>query len=229
MATNKKLPAHLTQYQHAIVAIDTVVFSMIKGELMVLLLKITRDVFKGKWAIPGGLILPQENLEQAVERHLLYKTGFKKPYIEQLYTFADVNRDPRGRVVSVAHLVLTADQDHKLVTGSEYGDIKWFKVNELPPLAYDHKDVIMTGLERLRAKLGYTNIAQHLLPPTFALSDLQSVYESVLSRKLDKRNFRKKILSLDIVEKTDKKIVGSFRPAELYRFKSKKSRIVEIL
>jgi 8-oxo-dGTP diphosphatase len=195
----------------------------------VLLLKIVRAPFTNKWAVPGGLILPTENLDQGVERHLNSKTGLKGVYSEQLYTFGEVHRDRRGRVVSVAYLSLLNDSAQKIKTTADYSDSAWFDVKKLPELAYDHKEIITRALERLRGKLSYTNIAQHLLPKQFTLTELQTIYELILSEKFDKRNFRKKILSLGILEESSKKVRGAFRPAQLYSFKSKNVKIVEIL
>ncbi len=197
---------------------------------MTLLLKLTRPPFEKAWALPGGLITPTENLEEAVVRHIDYKTGLKDLFSEQLYTFSDIGRDPRGRVVSVAHLALLGNAETaSLSLAPEYGAIEWFDTAKLPELAYDHAAIIETARERLKAKLGYTNIAQHLLPASFSLSDLQKAYEIVLGHPLDKRNFRKKLLALDIITEATGKSTGAFRPAQLYRFKDKKAKIIEIL
>lgn len=226
MSNNKK---YLTLFKHAIVAVDTVIFSVYENKLFVLLLEIIHSDFKNKWALPGGLILPTENLEEGVQRHLLVKTGLRDVYFEQLYTFSEIDRDPRGRVVSSAYLSLLSDYEKKIKTSKDYSDIKWFDIKKLPPLAYDHKKIIIKALERLKGKLSYTNIAQYLLPKEFTLSDLQHVYETILDKELDKRNFRKKVLSLGIIEKTKKKTLGAFRPAQLYCFNSKQVKIVEML
>ncbi len=219
----------INQFQHAIVAVDTVIFRIYKGSLQTLLLELTREPYIGAWAVPGGLIVPQENIEQSVVRHLENKTGLKEVYSEQLATFGDIERDPRGRVVSVAYLALVAEAPNGLQTISDYSDIKWFAVDQLPILAYDHKKIISMALERLRAKVSYTNIAQHLLKKEFTLTELQLVYEIILGRSFDKRNFRKKILSLDIVKETKRKVTGAFRPATLYVFKHKNIKIIEVL
>lgn len=219
----------INQFQHAIVAVDTVIFRIYKGSLQTLLLELTREPYIGSWAVPGGLIVSQENIEQSVVRHLENKTGLKEVYSEQLATFGDIDRDPRGRVVSVAYLSLVAEAPNDLQTISDYSDIKWFAVDKLPTLAYDHKKIISMALERLQAKLSYTNIAQHLLKKEFTLTELQQAYEIILGRSFDKRNFRKKILSLDIVKETKRKVTGAFRPATLYVFKNKNVKIIEVL
>lgn len=228
MKSNNTIKA-LQSFKHAIVAVDSVIFTIKDDALQVLLLKVIRKPLTNKWVVPGGLVLPQENLDKAVNRHIVNKTGIKKIYTEQLYTFGEINRDPRGRVVSVAYFSLLADSETNVSTINDYSNIEWFDIKKLPSLGYDHKEIIVKALKRLRAKIGYTNIAQYLLAPAFTLSDLQTVYELILGHSLDKRNFRKKILSLDIIENSNKKIAGSFRPAVLYRFKSKKTEIVEIL
>ncbi len=229
MKKEKKLIAPLQPFRHAIVAVDLVIFGLNDKGLVTLLLKAARPPFAGKWVLPGGLVGPMENLEEAVERHIQEKTGLKKVYVEQLATYGETKRDPRGRVVSVAHLALVVDTSAPIAKNDDYEAIAWHDVKKLPPLGYDHAEMIALARRRLQAKLGYMNIAQFLLPPSFTLSDLQHVYETVLGQTLDKRNFRKKILSLDIVEKLDKKVSGAFRPAELYSFTHKKPRIVEIL
>lgn len=228
MKSQKTIRA-LQSYKHAIVAVDSVIFAIKDNALKVLLLKVIRKPFTNKWVVPGGLVLPQENLEKAVSRHITNKTGLSKVYTEQLYTFGEINRDPRGRVVSVAYVSLLADSESKINTIKDYSEIQWFDIKKLPALGYDHKEIISNATKRLGAKIGYTNIAQYLLPDTFTLSDLQTVYQLILGHSLDKRNFRKKILSLDIIENSNKKVAGSFRPAALYHFKTKKSQIVEIL
>lgn len=229
MKQQSSLIAPLRRFQHAIVAVDLVIFALRGNSVMVLLLKAKLPPFSGSWVLPGGLVAPDENFDQAVMRHLKDKTGLKKVYAEQLYTFGECERDPRGRVVSVAYLAMLPNIDDVLESSANYEAIEWHDIKKMPPLGYDHADMIALALHRLQSKLGYMNIAQYLLPSSFTLSELQALYETVLGRSLDKRNFRKKILSLDLVEKLDKKSSGSFRPAELYRFSHKKPRVVEIL
>ena len=226
MTKTSKSPHKL---RFAILATDTVLFSKDQGGLKVLLMKVDRPPFYVQhWGVPGGLIHPKETADEAAKRHLWEKAGAKKfVHIEQLYTFSALDRDPRGRVVSVAYLALTPTTDIVRRGGSE---VRWFSVENLPKLAYDHKDIIRTAIERVRSKLAYTNIAFGLLPEEFTLGELQRLYEVVLRRRFDKRNFRKKLFSLKLVVGTKKKKrAGRSRPAELYRFSERRHKVVGIL
>ena len=219
-------PPHKLKF--AIIATDTVLLSVERGGLKVLLMEVDRPPFyTQRWGVPGGLIHPKETADQAARRHLWEKAGAKFAYIEQLYTFSALDRDPRGRVVSVAYLAFTPTTDIAKRQGSE---VRWYSVEHLPKLAYDHREVIQTAIERLRSKLAYTNVAFGLLPEEFTLSELQRLYEVILGRRVDKRNFRKKLFQLKLVVGTKKKKrAGRSRPAELYRFVERKHKIVEIL
>ncbi len=218
------------KYEFAVIATDVVIFTVKDGQLQVLLIKMKKAPFTGKWAVPGGLVRGNESVEAAALRQLLSKTGVGDVYLEQLYTFGDVGRDPFGRVVSVAYFALIPNAGMKIFTTDEYEDIAWFPVNKLPVLAYDHDKVIKTAVSRLRSKLEYTNVVYSLLPANFTLSELQEAYEVILGRKLDKRNFRKKILSLGLIKKTGKKRLGGVgQPAELFCFAKRKPQNVEML
>jgi 8-oxo-dGTP diphosphatase len=211
----------------AVLAVDTVLFCIRDGVLQVLLIPVVIPQFKGKKGLPGGLIDSMETAEEAVRRHILEKGGIKSAYLEQLYTFSEVNRDPRGRVVSVAYIgCMPADKLFTLPEG-----VLWKPVNRVGELAYDHNDIVRTAHERLRARIGYTNIICNLLPKEFTLTQLQQAYETILGHSLDKRNFRKKILyELKLVKGTGKKQEGvKNRPAELYRFVSIDLEEAEIL
>ncbi len=180
--------------------------------------------------MPGGLVKANKSVDNSAKRNLNSKTGLNNIFLEQLYTFGEVNRDPFGRVVSVAYFSLIPDAGIKLKTTQEYKDVKWFSVNDLPELAYDHKKILKLAVKRLRSKLEYTNIACNLLPCEFTLSDLQGIYDLILNKKIDKRNFRKKIESIKLVEDTGKKTLGTaYRPAKLYRFKEQSTTIIQIL
>ena len=217
-------------YEHPVVAVDVVVFTLIKNELNVLLLELSEEPFSGIWALPGGLVTNNETLEESAHRHLATKASIKNAYIEQLYTFGNPKRDPKGWVVSVAYMALLPEQIEDLKTIERYKSIAWHPVKSLPSLAYDHPEIIKMGVKRLQGKLSYTNIVYTLLPEEFTLTELQEVYESILGHELDKRNFRKKIDSLDLVIKLDKKTKGgAHRPASLYRFKKMTPQEVEIL
>lgn len=216
--------------QAPLVAVDLLIFSIVKNRLKVLLVKIGSGPYKGEWALPGGLVHPKESLEEAAERVLLEKAGVDGIYLEQLYTFGAVDRDKRDRSVSVAYFALVnTDICHPKVT--EYTTaIEWHEVGRLPALAFDHREMVRLGHERLQNKLGYTNIAYGLLPKEFTLSELQIVYEVILGRPLDKRNFRKKIQLLGLVKGSGKKRhQGVSRPAQLFAFAERKPRVVEVL
>ncbi len=208
-----------TTYPKPSVTVDIVLFTFTEGELRVLLIKRRRDPFAGHWALPGGFVNENEPLEQAAARELQEETGIQGIYLEQLYTFGDPGRDPRGWVISVAYFgIVSADQARRVHAGDDAGDAFWFNVYHLPPLAFDHERIIRYALQRLRYKLEYTGLGFLLLPESFTLSQLQAVYEVVLQEKLDKRNFRKKILNMNILEETGQLRHGDHRPAKLYRF-----------
>ena len=217
-------------FDHAIVAVDIVIFTVEENELKVLLIKMKKKPFTGMWAIPGGLVNVQESLDYSAKKHLYNKTGIEEVYLEQLYTFGEVDRDPLGRVISAAYFALMPGEGLNLKTSDEYEGVQWFSVNDLPKMAYDHKEIIRKAEGRLRAKLGYTNIVYSLLPDEFTLTELQKIYEVILGTSLDKRNFRKKILSLNIVKETSKKTTGGVsRPAILYKFIKKSPQMIEII
>jgi len=219
-------PPHKLKF--AILATDTVLLSVNQGGLRVLLMKVDRPPFSARhWGVPGGLIHPRETADEAARRHLREKAGARFAHIEQLYTFSALDRDPRGRVVSVAYLALTP---RTAVARREGSEVRWFPVEHLPRIAYDHREIIRTAVERLRSKLAYTNIAFGLLAEEFTLGELQRLYETILDRRIDKRNFRKKLFQLKLVVGTKKKKrAGRSRPAELYRFVERKHKVVEIL
>lgn len=217
-------------FDHPVVAVDVVVFTLVNKELKVLLLELSEEPFSGKWALPGGLVTNSETLEESAHRHLVTKASIKDAYIEQLYTFGDPKRDPKGWVVSVAYMALLPEYAQALETIGRYKSINWHSVKSLPSLAYDHAQIIDVARKRLKGKLSYTNIVYALLQKEFTLTDLQEVYESILGRELDKRNFRKKIDSLGLVVKLGKKTQGgAHRPANLFKFKSQSPQEVEIL
>jgi 8-oxo-dGTP diphosphatase len=216
--------------EHPKVAVDLVIFSIVDGMLCVALIQMKKKPFEDMWAFPGGLVGLKESVDAAAKRDLKEKTDISNVYLEQLYTAGDVDRDPLHRVVSVAYFALINSEKVTLKTSKKYKDIRWFPVNKLPRLAYDHSEMSKIALARLKSKLEYTNIVYGLMPESFTLSHLQQVYEIILGRKLDKRNFRKKIHSLRLLKKTglfDRKTTR--RPASLYKFKERKSKIIEIL
>lgn len=218
------------KYKYAVIATDVALFTVEKNNLKVLLIKMKKDPFTGMWALPGGLIDSHESIDDAAKRVLEKKTGVNNVYLEQLATFGKVDRDPFGRVVSVAYFSLIPSERLMLHTTSEYEDVAWFSVGDISDLAYDHKAILQAALEQLKHRLEYSNIALSLLPREFTLTDLQRLYETILGKTIDKRNFRKNVLRSGLLKSTGKRREGqAHRPAELYRFTSKSSHIVRVL
>ena len=208
-----------SKYERPSVTVDVVMMSLRQGDLQVLLIKRRAWPFEGMWAIPGGFVNMDESLETAAKRELREETGVEDVYLEQLYTFGDPGRDPRTRVITVVYFALLDSERLQVRAADDAADVNWFSVYDLPALAFDHAKILQYSLERLRGKLEYTTIAFSLLSEQFTLRELQRVYEIILHRRLDKRNFRKKILSTGILEDTNvKKMEGTHRPARLYRF-----------
>lgn len=202
------------------VAVDAALFAIDKNQLKVLLIKLKKGPYEKKWCLPGGLVGISESLDEAAKRALFQKANIVGVHLEQLYTFGDPKRDVRSRSISVAYFALVKDpKEFKIETTPYYSQICWWPINNLPKMAFDHKKIIQTAKKRLQVKIVYSNISYSLLPTEFTLSQLQKVYEIILEQKLDKRNFRKRIVSLDLVKKTGKKLGGEqHRPAQLYRF-----------
>jgi 8-oxo-dGTP diphosphatase len=204
------------------VTVDLVIFALREWELHVLLIQRRLPPFEGRWALPGGFVREGESLEDAARRELEEETGVREVYLEQLYTFGDPDRDPRGRVVTVAYYALLTGEAVPLVAGTDAGAARWVPARKHPPLAFDHERILAYALERLSNKLEYTTVGFQLLPRKFTLSQLQRVYEAVLGRKLDKRNFRRKMALLGILKPLNEWIRdGPSRPAQLYRFSAK--------
>ena len=209
------------QYPRPSVTVDCVVFGLdLEAEdLKVLLIQRKKDPFAGLWAFPGGFVEEKEMLEQSAKRELQEETGISRLYLEQLYTFGDPGRDPRGHTVTVAYYALVKLSDHAPKAADDAKAVDWFPVSKPPKLAFDHAKILKVALERLRAKVRYQPIGFELLPAKFTLSQLQRLYEIVLERPLDKRNFRKKILGMGLLidlEETQKDV--AHRAAQLYRF-----------
>lgn len=209
----------INKFEKPSVTVDVILMTIDEGRLKVLLIKRGIEPFKGQWALPGGFVRIDESLEKAARRELKEEAGVKNEYLEQLYSFGEVKRDPRGRVITVAYFALTNNSQRKLKPSFDADEAQWFPALHLPKLAFDHKKIIDFAYKRLRAKISYSNIAYGLLPDKFRLSELQKVYEIILDKTLDKRNFRKWILGLKLLESTGQKVtIGASRPAELYRF-----------
>lgn len=209
-------------HPHPAVTTDVVVFTIREARLHLLLVKRANPPYKGSWALPGGFLDIDEDLATCAARELAEETGIRDVYLEQLYTFGDTDRDPRERVISVTYFALIPEQVLPAPprAASDAADIGWFDLQRLPDLAFDHRAIIDLAYRRLVAKLDYSTIAFQFMGKTFTLSELQSVYETLLNQPLDKRNFRKRILSLDLIEETGRlRRNGKHRPAREYRVK----------
>ncbi len=214
---------HTYKYPCAALTVDCVVFGLDEGELKVLLIQRGRDPFRGRWALPGGFVRVDETLETAARRELAEETGLKNVFLEQLYTFGAVDRDPRERVVSVAYYALVKLSDHRARAATDAANAEWFPVSGVPRLAFDHAHILETARTRLKGKVRYEPIGFELLPPKFTLSQLQHLYEAVLETELDKRNFRKKVLGFELlVPLKETQMIGRHRPAQLFRFNQEK-------
>jgi 8-oxo-dGTP diphosphatase len=212
------------EYPKADNTVDAVVFGLSPKDCQLMILLIRRgregEPFYGHWALPGGFINMDEGLDESFRRELVEETGVTLTYVEQLYTFGQPDRDPRGRVISTAYLALVRPEDVTVKAADDASEAMWWPLSELPPLAFDHAEIIQVGLKRLRSKLSWQPVGIELLPEYFTLYDLQRVYESILGRKLDKRNFRKRVLSYGVLGETDRTQTTNRRgpPAKLYRF-----------
>lgn len=211
------------EYPRPALTVDCVVFGLDEGELKILLIQRALEPFKGKWALPGGFVNMDEDLEEAARRELGEETGLSDIFLEQLYTFGTPGRDPRDRVVTVAYYALVNISDHRIHFASDASNAAWFSVQDTPSLAFDHEVILQVAHERLKGKVRYQPIGFELLPFKFTLSELQHLYEVILEKKLDKRNFRRKILSMGLLEETDEiQQDVAHRAARLYRFDREK-------
>ena len=203
-------------YEHPSVTVDMLIFTVIE-DLSIMLIKRKNPPYKDNWAIPGGFVNIDESVDTAAKRELKEETGIDC-YLEQFKVFGEVDRDPRTRVISVAHLALTPFTNLcKYKAGDDAKEVQFFDIDMLPELAFDHKQIIEEGLKALKEKLEYTDIAFNLLPEEFTISDIQDVYEMILRKELDKSNFRRMIKSKFKLEETGKVQRKYQRPAKLYR------------
>jgi len=200
-----------------LVTVDIVLFTIRDRQLHLLLIRRLAKPFENRYALPGGFVREEESLDAAAARELREETGVEKVYLEQLYTFGDPKRDPRGRVVTVAYYALVP-HTQVLSAGTDAADAAWFPVTELPALAFDHRKIVEYAHQRIRNKLDYTNVGFELLPDKFTLTELQLVHEAILGESLDKRNFRRKIIQEEIVKPTKEWRHTGRKPAQLYRF-----------
>ena len=211
------------KYPRPALTVDCVVFGFDETELKVLLIQRALEPFKGRWALPGGFVRVGETTDEAARRELAEETGLERIFLEQLYTFGAVNRDPRERIVSVAHYALVKLSDHRARAATDAAHAEWFPISKVPKLAFDHAEILATALERLKGKVRYQPIGFELLPPKFTLSQLQHLYEAILETELDKRNFRKKVLSFGLLVPLDETLMaGRHRPAQLFSFNAEK-------
>ena len=214
-------------YPHPAVTTDVVLFSLLDQTLQILLIRRAADPFHGMWALPGGFLEITEDLDRCAQRELEEETGISGVYLEQLCTFGAPHRDPRERVISVTYYALVPVDQLTPKAGSDAKEVRWFPISALPELAFDHAGIIATAHQRLIAKLDYSNIAFQFMAQTFTLSELQTVYEILLNRKLDKRNFRKRILTRNLVRATGRQIrTGNHRPASVYRARNPQQVVV---
>jgi len=208
------------KYPKASVTVDCVVFGLDNiQKLKVLLIQRGVAPYKNSWALPGGFIQPEESIEAAAARELREETGVQEIFLEQLYTFGDVTRDPRDRVITIAYYALINIGEYTLQAQTDAKNVNWFPLNSLPVLAFDHEHILQVAKQRLKGKLRYQPVGFELLPAKFTLTQLQRLYETVLEKKLDKRNFRHKILKMNLLINTSEIETNvSHRPAKLYQF-----------
>jgi len=211
------------EYERPALTSDCVVFGLDEDNLKLLLIQRDIEPFEGSWALPGGFIHMGESIDDCARRELSEEAGLTDIYLEQLYTYGEPNRDPREQVVTVAYFALVNRIEHKPVADTDARNAAWFDLDNLPELAFDHKDIVNKAKERLRGKLRYEPIGFELLPSKFTLTQLQRLYEIILETEIDKRNFRKKILKLDLLIETDEVEQDvARRAAKLYKFDKKK-------
>jgi 8-oxo-dGTP diphosphatase len=206
------------EYPRPSLTVDCVVFGFDGAGLQVLLIRRGLEPFKGSWALPGGFVLMEEDLETAARRELEEETSLRNVFLEQLQTFGAPERDPRGRVVSVAYFALVRPDQHPAKGDTDASEAAWFGMDRLPALCFDHAQILEVARQRLRSKVRWQPLGFELLPERFTLGQLQGLYEAILGRPLDKRNFRKKLLPFDFLVPLEEFSSGPHRPARLHRF-----------
>lgn len=210
---------------HPAVTVDVILFTIEDARAKVLLVQRNLPPFEGSWALPGGFVRMEESLDEAARRELKEEAGVSVRFLEQLYTFGEVDRDPARRAITVTYFALIDSTKMAPSAGTDASSVGWYPVDALPPLAFDHARIVRYALERLRYKAEYAPVAFQLLPREFTLTELQEVYEVIYDKPLDKRNFRRKVLGLGILEETGKeRREGRGRPAALYRFSKARFR-----
>lgn len=214
-----KYRSDIHDFEKPSLTVDCVVFGYDAQKLWVLLVNRKKLPYQDKWALPGGFLSIDETFEMAIQRILVTKTGMQDLFMEQLYSFDSIGRDPRGRVISVAYYALVNPSKYNIINGFMNNDTQWFPLDELPELAFDHADILQCAYERLQGKIKYRPIGFELLDEEFTLPELQHIYEIILTRPLDRGNFRKKLLSLGIICPTGKKrAIGGHRSPDVYAF-----------
>lgn len=209
--------------------VDCVVFGLDEQiDLKVLLIQRRIPPFQHQWALPGGFVQMEESLEEAARRELQEETGVQGIFLEQLYTFGDLGRDPRDRIISVAYYALINLTDYPLLASTDAKDATWYSVGALPTLAFDHAQILQQAIQRLQGKVCYEPIGFELLPQKFTLTQIQQLYETVLGHPLDKRNFRKKLLKMELLIPLDEQQTGvAHRAARLYQFDQNKYELLK--
>ncbi|MRX39448.1 NUDIX domain-containing protein [Flavobacterium sp. LC2016-23] len=210
----------MENFQNIRIAVDAIVFGYKNNNLYVLLIEQKFGSAEKYWALPGGLVKPEESLSDAVIRELREETNVQLTFMEQLYTFGDdIKRDSRNRVISVAYYALVDASNLEIKADTDAEKVQWFKIDEVPSLAFDHNLILKKAVERLKAKLTYEPIGFDLLPKEFLFSELENLYCTILEKEIDRRNFRKKILSYGFIEETEIfSAVKTGRPAKLFKF-----------
>ncbi len=206
------------------VSVDAVVFGYDQEQgISVLLIKRKNEPFQKMWALPGGLVLNGESLDDAVNRELKEEAGIDVNYLEQLYTFGSPDRDPRNHAISISYFGLVRPDDFQIVAHTDAEDVSWFNIKKIPKLAFDHKKIIDAAIKRLRGKITYEPVGFELLDKEFPFSDLEKLYQALLDQDIDRRNFKKKIMSLGILEELEETVQRKAgRPARLFKFNKKK-------
>ena len=218
--------AYTYKYPHPAVTTDCVVFGFDGKGLNVLLIKRGIDPYKDCWAFPGGFMNMDETAEEGALRELKEETHVEDIYIEQLQAFSTVDRDPRERILTIAFLAFVRQEDYEVLGGDDAKEAKWFPVDALPELAFDHKEIMRVALEKLRWKITYEPLAFHLLNGKFTMTQVQTIYESVLGQKFDRRNFHKKMTAMGYIIPSEQTMTKNGRPAMLYTFDEEKYREV---